>query len=94
MAVKVLIKRDVPQSNNKELMKLFSELRSAAMQQEGYIGGETLKRVDSPGKYLVISSWKTVDDWSRWLVSKERREIQERIDALTDSNTKFEVYEH
>ncbi len=94
MAVKVLIKRNVPQSNNEELMKLFAMLRSAAMHQPGYIGGETLKRVDAPGKYLVISSWESVDDWSRWLVSSERRQIQERIDDLTDSETKFEVYEH
>jgi heme-degrading monooxygenase HmoA len=50
--------------------------------------------VDAPGKYLVISSWKRVDDWSRWLVNPERRQIQERIDDLTDSETKFEVYEH
>ncbi|MCF8045300.1 MAG: antibiotic biosynthesis monooxygenase [Desulfarculaceae bacterium] len=94
MTVKVLIKRNVPRSNNEEIMKLFAMLRSAAMNQPGYIGGETLKRVDAPGKYLVISSWKSVDDWSRWLVSPERRQIQERIDALTDSETKFEVYEH
>ena len=54
----------------------------------------TLKRVDSPSEYLVISSWESLDEWSRWLVSSERRDFQERIDSLTGLETKFEIYEH
>lgn len=94
MAIKVLIKRHVPKENDPELNLLFVKLRSAAMQQKGYIGGETLRRLDSDGEYLVISRWQTIEDWTRWLVSSERRDFQERIDALTGSETRFEVYEH
>jgi len=94
MTIKVLIRRTISESRSKELNLLFVKLRSLAMQQEGYIGGETLKRLDAPGEYLVISRWQSIEDWTRWLVSKERSEIQGAIDALTDSETRFEVYGH
>jgi heme-degrading monooxygenase HmoA len=92
MTIKVLIKRRITEARSKELNLLFVKLRSLAMQQEGYIGGETLKRLDDPGESLVISRWQSIEDWTRWLVSKKRAEIQGAIDALTDSETRFEVY--
>ena len=94
MTIKVLIRRRIEESRSKELNLLFVKLRSLAMQQEGYIGGETLKRLDASGEYLVISRWQSIEDWTRWLVSKERSEVQGTIDALTDSETRFEVYGH
>ena len=94
MAVKVLIKRKISGDMSVPLNMLFMEIRYAAMRQKGYIGGETLRRVDVPGEYLVISRWQTLEDWNHWLVSDERREYQEKIDTLTDIETKFEVYEH
>jgi len=47
-----------------------------------------------PGELLIISKWQHIDNWSKWLVSKKRRTFQERIDMLTDAETKFEVYTH
>ena len=41
---------------------------------------------------LVISRWKKLDDWTRWLVSSERQVLQEQIDIITSADTKFEVY--
>ncbi|ACN14899.1 hypothetical protein HRM2_17970 [Desulforapulum autotrophicum HRM2] len=92
MTIKVLIKRKVQESKSKELNLLFVKLRGLAMAQKGYIGGETLKRVDTPGEYLIVSRWQSIDDWTRWLVSRERTDIQGKIDALTDAETKFEIY--
>ncbi len=69
-------------------------MRVAVLGKKGYIGGETLKRVDVDGQVLVISKWCEVDDWTKWLVTKERRVFQERIDTLTSAETKFEIYMH
>ncbi|MGD8256275.1 MAG: antibiotic biosynthesis monooxygenase [Desulfobacterales bacterium] len=94
MAVKILIKRSVPASKTRELIPLFQNLRTLAMNQPGYIAGETLKRIDSPGEYLVISTWHSVDDWRQWVLSKERNEIQNRIDMLLQEQTEYEIYEY
>ncbi len=94
MTIKVLIKREIPETVSIELGLIFMEMRSAAMQQKGYIGGETLRRIDAPGKCLIISRWQSIDDWTRWLVSDERRNYQEKIDALTEGKTTCEVYQN
>jgi len=94
MAVKILIKRSVPANKTRELMPLFQKLRTLAMNHPGYIAGETLKRIDSPGEYLVISTWHSVDNWRQWVLSKERVEIQNQIDMLLQEQTEYEIYEY
>lgn len=94
MSVTVLIKRKVKPGNEDLLEELYREMRSAALKQKGYIGAETLRRVDIAGEILILSKWQHFDDWSKWLISPERRAYQERIDSLTSSETKFEVYAH
>ncbi|MBU1341043.1 MAG: antibiotic biosynthesis monooxygenase [Proteobacteria bacterium] len=94
MAVTVLIKRKVSPGKEILLEELYREMRSAALNEKGYIGAETLKRVDVPGEMLIISKWQEIDDWSKWLVSKKRMAYQERIDSLTSPETKFEIYTH
>jgi heme-degrading monooxygenase HmoA len=94
MAVTVIIKRKFGQGNEELLAELYREMRCVALKQPGFIGAETLKRVDVEGQLLVISKWQHLDDWSKWLISKERMVHQDRIDALTSSETKFEIYVH
>lgn len=94
MAVKILIKRSVPANKAKDLMPLFQHLRMLAMNQPGYISGETLKRIDNPGKYLVISTWNSVDNWRQWVINKQRIELQNQIDALLGEKTEYEIYEY
>ncbi len=93
MAVTVLIKRKVSPGKGEEMENLYKELIAQAVKQEGYLGAETFRRLDVDDAYLVISRWQTVEDWSRWLVSEDRRAYQDRIDGLTGATTKFEIYE-
>jgi len=93
MAVTVLIKRRVAAGKGELLEDLYRELVALARKQKGYIGAETMRRVDVQDEYLVISRWEQIDDWSKWLISEGRRKYQERLDSLTDSNTRFEIYE-
>jgi heme-degrading monooxygenase HmoA len=94
MAVKILIKRKVPSSLLPNLLPLLKEMRSMTMDQPGYISGETFRRVDREDENLVISTWQSVDDWRAWVMSSERRTVQEKIDSLLGSETDYEVYEY
>ena len=91
MAVKIFISRVIAEERINGLLPLFRRLRNLATNQPGYISGETLKRIDSPGKYLVISTWDSLDDWRRWVVSRERIEVQNEIDARMDEETVKEL---
>ena len=94
MAVKIIIKRSIPPDKADELLPLFQKLRSVAMAQPGYISGETLQNVDTPGEMVVISTWQTVDDWQRWVNHKERLKIQGEIDMLLGIKTEYNVYQY
>jgi heme-degrading monooxygenase HmoA len=41
---------------------------------------------------LVISNWKTVDDWNQWASNPERLKIDKRIETLTGEKTEYRVY--
>jgi heme-degrading monooxygenase HmoA len=92
MTVKVIIKRKVPEEAASFLEPLLNDLRSKARQQEGYITGETLDRIDKPGHSLVISTWRSMEDWRRWFASQERFDIQNKVDSLLGKFTEYEIY--
>ncbi|MFC1814799.1 antibiotic biosynthesis monooxygenase family protein [Thermodesulfobacteriota bacterium] len=94
MAVKILIKRTVPENKAKKIIPLFRQMRSLATNQPGYISGETLKSLDRPATFLVISTWESSDDWEQWLLGKERQEIQGKIDALLGGKTEYEMFHY
>ena len=93
MAIKVLIKRHFKAGKSAQGLALLTELRNQAMKQPGYISGETLKRVDHPGECVVISTWKSVDEWYKWLNNPDRLKIQSQIDMLLGAETTYEIYE-
>lgn len=94
MAVKVIIKRKVPESKSREMIPLFRRMRSLAMNQEGYIAGETLRNLNDPEDFIVISTWQSSEDWTKWLKSTERQEIQGQIDILLGGQTQYEIYHY
>ena len=94
MAVKVLIRRHVPEDKAREIIPLFRQIRSLAITREGYISGETLRNLDDPEEFLVISSWQTSEEWESWLKSPKRQEIQEKIDGLLGGHTHYAIYHY
>ncbi len=94
MAIKILIKRQVPQHLGQGLDYLLIKLRAVTLRQKGYISGESFQRIDKPGNSLVISTWQTLDDWRKWSSSPERAELQNEIDIMLGESTEYEIYEN
>ncbi|MCX7635710.1 MAG: antibiotic biosynthesis monooxygenase [Syntrophales bacterium] len=94
MAVKIFIRRQMPEGKENDLFKLIREMRAKAIGQPGYISGETLIRVDDPSQFLVVSTWRHIDDWKKWEASEERKSLQRRIDEILGKETQYEVYHY
>jgi len=94
MTVKVMIKRKIPVDKEKELVSLIAKMRAVASGKKGYVSGETLWSVDKPEEYLVISTWRTMEDWELWKASEERKALQGRIDSLGTEPTIYEIYRY
>jgi len=69
-------------------------MRALAMNQEGYIAGETMQNLDDPEEFLVISIWDSADEWKNWLINKERKEIQGKMDLLLGEETEYKIFHY
>jgi heme-degrading monooxygenase HmoA len=93
MSIKVMIKRKWQVDKPEELLPLLAALRETAREQPGFISGETLRSLDDPEDYLVISIWETADDWNKWVQNKKRRDLQGKVDSLIGEKTFYEMFE-
>ena len=93
MSIKVIIKRKWQVDKPEELLPLLAALRATARKQPGFISGETLRSLDDPEDYLVISIWETADDWKKWIQNKKRRDLQGKVDSLIGEKTFYGVWE-
>jgi heme-degrading monooxygenase HmoA len=94
MAVKVVIRRIVPENRVEDLRPLLRQLRTLATVQHGYISGETLRRLDKPDEFLVISTWESAQDWNRWARSQERNQVQGKIDTILGGKTEYGIFHY
>ena len=90
--IKVIIERHCHPDKAAELESLLVDLRSKAIQQRGYVSGETLRSVDDPSHWLVISTWLDADLWREWESSLERQGITGSLDPLLSAPQKASVF--
>ena len=91
--IKVTIERHCHQGKERQFEELLIELRAKVVRQPGYHSGETLRGVDDPLLWLVISSWVSLEEWLAWQRSQERQEIIKKIEPLLDTPVRETVFE-
>lgn len=92
MAVKIITQRTVTPDRQAEMQLLLRQLRMKAINQPGYLTGETLISVDNPNTYIVVSTWHSLEDWKVWEANPERRDIQAKIERLLTTHSQMAVY--
>jgi heme-degrading monooxygenase HmoA len=92
MAIRALIEREIKAGSELKLNHLLLKLRAKAMQAKGYISGETLRALNNPSKFLVISTWNSLAEWEAWDKDSQRQVIQEEIDKLLRHPAKTSIY--
>ena len=83
--IKVIVERDCQPGKEQQLRELLIELRTIAMQQPGYVSGETLRELIDPSHFKVISTWSTLGDWKKWQDSQQRTLIEGKIAPITNN---------
>ncbi|MFZ2446646.1 MAG: antibiotic biosynthesis monooxygenase family protein [Syntrophobacteraceae bacterium] len=94
MTIRVLIERTVEPGQEAKLQQIMTQSRVRAMKAKGYISGETLRALDNPSQFLVISNWNSVEDWKAWEKNPERAKIQEDLAPLLRGKEKCTVFTH
>ena len=93
MAIKILIKRHFKENTADQAFGLLNDFRHDAMNQPGYIAGETWVNHYDTCQITVVSTWQTVDDWIRWEESNERETLEDKLTGILRSPAQFEVYD-
>jgi heme-degrading monooxygenase HmoA len=75
-----------------KVSSILLDLRSMALKQPGYICGETMRNIENPNEFLVISTWRSLEDWRNWFKNEERAKLEGRIDDILGFCTLYKIY--
>ncbi len=92
MIAKIFIKRKFKQGSEKQIVTILNQMRTAVMNQTGYISGETLMNYEDPQTFTVISTWQNIEAWQKWKKSTERKQIESMLEVFQVGLTVFEEY--
>jgi heme-degrading monooxygenase HmoA len=94
MIVRVIIEREVEPGQESKVRLLMTRTRTKAMKSKGYISGETLRALDNPNKFVVLSNWNNAEDWAAWEKDPERLKLHHELNSLLKCKEKCTVYTH
>ena len=92
MQAKILIKRKFQAGKKKEIIAVLRELRSRAMDQPGYISGETLATPEDPQLLMVIGSWQSLDSWHNWCQNPTRQALEQILESYQIGPTEYQEF--
>lgn len=88
--IRVIIDRHA--KAGEDLSALLVELRVAAITHyPGYIGGETLVNTEDSANIVVISTWRSIEDWERWAKSETRTKLYQHIKPMLQEKPKVRI---
>jgi len=91
--IRILIERRLVPGAEDRLRRALRELRQEAMDRDGYISGETHRDVADPSHFLILSTWRSRDDWETWARSDARRAVEARIAPMLAEPERITVLE-
>jgi heme-degrading monooxygenase HmoA len=89
MQAKIIIKRKFIKGKQREIIALLRELRSGALQQPGYISGETLSSKEDPQTLVVIGSWQDMESWIAWKKNDTRKTLERMLETYQETSTEY-----
>ena len=92
MQAKILIKRTFQKGKKEEIISLLKELRSMALQQPGYISGETLSSSDYPQTLMVIGTWQDLESWHNWKENNTRKTLEQMLTMYQEGETEYQEF--
>ncbi len=92
MQAKILIKRTFKDGNTLQIVNLLNDMRALAMSFPGYQSGETLVESGSSNSMVVISTWKSMEEWQVWRDSQDRKNFEAMLEVYQERPTVVEEY--
>ena len=91
--IRVIIERWLAEGGDAAIEKMMRDLRREAIHSPGYVTGETLRDVADPQHFVIISTWRTREEWRAWASSPKRRQIEDQIGVILVEPEEITVFE-
>lgn len=91
--IRAIIERHLKEGKREDLVPLLMKLRTAAINQSGYVTGESLVGTEDPSVITVLSTWRSLDDWKAWEKSESRVKLYSQIEPLLQEKPKVNTYQ-
>ena len=91
--IRVVIERWLAEGGDAAIEKIMRNLRREAIHSPGYVTGETLRDIADPHHFVILSTWRTREEWETWAASEMRQEIEDQIRLLLSEPEKITVCE-
>jgi len=91
--IRVLIERYIAEGLEHYYDYTIRRTISQVEQAPGCISGESLVDRYDRRRRIVMSTWKSVEDWENWFRSEERRQVVAEISPMLDGREKITMLE-
>ena len=91
--IRILIERRLAPGGEERLRQAMRALRQEAMDRDGYVSGETHRDAADASHYVILSTWRSREDWERWAGSPARRAVEAQIAPMLAEPERITVLE-
>jgi heme-degrading monooxygenase HmoA len=91
--IRVIIERHIAESLEGAYEKASRDILQQAFHAPGFISGESLKNAFDPNHRILLSKWRTVQDWQGWFASSERKAMMLELSPMLEREEKITVFE-
>lgn len=91
--IRVLIERTLAAGAEEQLQEAMRQIRREAIHRPGYLSGETLRDVSNPRHYVILSTWRSREEWEAWKSSETRRAVEDKIAPMLEGPERITIFE-
>ncbi|WP_250658015.1 antibiotic biosynthesis monooxygenase family protein [Alkalimarinus coralli] len=91
--IRVIIERHIAHTLETTYELVAKRTLQKAVSADGFISGESLRNADDPNHRLILSNWRSVQDWYRWFQSEERKEMMNELNPILETEEKVTILE-
>ena len=91
--IRVIIDRHIAETLEGPYEQVARKILQRAFQAPGFISGESRKNARDPNHRVIISNWRSEQDWNQWYNSPMRKDMTAELQPMLESEEKVTVLE-
>ncbi len=91
--IRVIIERHIAHTLETTYDTVSKRTLQTAVSAPGFISGESLRNADDKNHCMILSNWRSVQDWHRWFASEERKEMMNELNPILETEEKITILE-